>query len=324
MRRFIWPALIVALMLLVLAGLMLGSVAVTAADVWRAIFSADESTNGVIVRVIRAPRVVLAVLVGAGLAMSGTALQGVLRNALADPYLLGVSGGAAVGAVLAVALGMHAPPMIALAGFGGAIAAVLAVLGVARRARAGADVRVLVLSGLLVGAFANALVMVALVAAPADAVRGALWWMMGSLGGASWRDVWWTAPLILVAGALLIHWGRQIDLLALGADAAASLGVDADRAARRVFLAASLLAAATVVAAGLVGFVGLIVPNLVRRAAGGRHRATLAAAALAGASLVVVADLVARTVRAPLEIPLGAVTALMGVPFFFARMRTPT
>jgi iron complex transport system permease protein len=324
MRRYIWLALTVGLVILAIAGLMLGSVAVSAGDVWRAIFDADPSTNGVIIRVIRAPRVVLAILVGAGLAMSGAALQGVLRNALADPYLLGVSGGAAVGAVLAVALGTHAPPVVALAGFGGAIAAVAAVLAVARIAHAGADVRVLVLAGLLVGAFANALVMVTLVAAPADAVRGALWWMMGSLGGASWRDVLWTAPLILPAAALLIHWGRQIDLLALGDDAAASLGINADQAARRIFLAASLLAAATVVAAGLVGFVGLIVPNLVRRPAGGRHRPTLAAAGLAGAGLVLVADLVARTIRAPLEIPLGAVTALMGVPFFFARMRTPS
>jgi iron complex transport system permease protein len=323
MRRFIWPVLAAALVILALAGLMLGSATVSAGDVWRAVVDGDLSTNGVIVRVIRAPRVVLAMLVGAGLAMSGTALQGVLRNALADPYLLGVSGGAAVGAVLAVALGTRAPPVVALAGFGGAIAAVAAVLAVARIARAGADVRMLVLAGLLVGAFANALVMVTLVAAPADAVRGALWWMMGSLGGASWRDVWWTAPLILPAAALLIHWGRQIDLLSLGDEAAASLGVDAERAARRIFLAASLLAAATVVAAGLVGFVGLIVPNLVRRPAGGRHRPALAAAALAGAALLLVADLVARTIRAPLEIPLGAVTALMGVPFFFARMRRP-
>jgi iron complex transport system permease protein len=324
MRRYIWLVLSIALIVLAGAGLMLGSVAMSPSDVWRALFNADESTNGVIVRLIRAPRVVLAILVGAGLAMSGTALQGVLRNALADPYLLGVSGGAAVGAVLAVALGTHAPPIVALAGFAGAIGAVIAVLTVARVARSGGDVRVLVLAGLLVGAFANALVMVTLVAAPADAVRGALWWMMGSLGGASWRDVLWTAPLILPAAALLIQWGRNIDLLALGDDAAASLGVNADQAARRIFLAASLLAAATVVAAGLVGFVGLIVPNLVRRYAGGRHRPTLAAAALAGAGLMLVADLVARTVRAPLEIPLGAVTALMGVPFFFARMRTPS
>lgn len=303
---------------------MLGSVDISASAVWRALVSEDTSTDGVIVRLIRAPRVVLAMLVGAGLAMSGTALQGVLRNALADPYLLGVSGGAAVGAVLAVTLGTQAPAFVALAGFAGAVAAVAGVLGVARLAQAGADVRVLVLAGLLVGAFANALVMVTLVAAPADAVRGALWWMMGSLGGASWRDVLWTAPLIVPAGALLIHWGRQIDLLALGDEAAAGLGVNAEQAARRVFLTASLLAAATVVAAGLVGFVGLIVPNLVRRMAGGRHRATLVAAALAGAALVVVADLVARTIRAPLEIPLGAVTALMGVPFFFARMRRPS
>lgn len=307
-----------------LAGLMLGSVEVPPGAVWRALVHDDASTNGLIVRMIRAPRVLLAMLVGAGLAMSGTALQGVLRNALADPYLLGVSGGAAVGAVLAVTLGVVAPAFIALAGFAGAVAAVAGVLGVARLAKAGTDVRVLVLSGLLVGAFANALVMVTLVAAPADAVRGALWWMMGSLGGASWRDVAWTAPLIVPAALLLVHWGRTIDLLALGDEAAAGLGLDADAAARRVFLAASLLAAATVVAAGLVGFVGLIVPNLVRRAAGGRHRATLLAAALAGAALLVVADLAARTVRAPLEIPLGAVTALMGVPFFFARMRTPS
>jgi iron complex transport system permease protein len=323
-RRYTWPLLIVAVLILALAGLMLGSVQISASAVWRALVREDGSTDGVIVRLIRAPRVVLAMLVGAGLAMSGTALQGVLRNALADPYLLGVSGGAAVGAVLAVTLGTQAPAFVALAGFAGAVAAVAGVLGVARLAQAGADVRVLVLAGLLVGAFANALVMVTLVAAPADAVRGALWWMMGSLGGASWRDVLWTAPLILPAGALLIHWGRKIDLLALGDEAAAGLGVNAEQAARRVFLTASLLAAATVVAAGLVGFVGLIVPNLVRRMAGGHHRATLVAAALAGAALVVVADLVARTIRAPLEIPLGAVTALMGVPFFFARMRRPS
>jgi iron complex transport system permease protein len=316
--------LIAALIIFAIGALMLGSVAISPRAIWQAVFTADQSMNALIVRTIRAPRVLLAMLVGAGLAMSGTALQGVLRNALADPYLLGVSGGAAVGAVLAVALGTSLPGVVALAGFGGAVLAVVAVLAVARFAKSGADVRVLVLAGLLVGAFANALVMVTLVAAPADAVRGALWWMMGSLGGASWRDVVWTAPLILIAAALLIHWGRQIDLLALGEDAAASLGVDADRAARRVFLAASLLAAATVVAAGLVGFVGLIVPNLVRRPAGGRHRPTLVAAALAGAVLLLVADLAARTVRAPLEIPLGAVTALMGVPFFLARLRTPS
>lgn len=319
-----WPALIVALVALAAAALMLGSVDLSPAQVWRGLWGREGSNTDVIVRMIRAPRVILAMLVGAGLAMSGAALQGVLRNALADPYLLGVSGGAAVGAVLAVALGTQVPAVVALAGFAGAITAVGAVLTLARLAKSGSDVRILLLAGLLVGAFANALVMVALVAAPADAVRSALWWMMGSLGGAAWRDVAWTAPLILGAGALLIHWGRQIDLLALGDEAAAALGVDADRASRRVFLAASLLAASTVVAAGLVGFVGLIVPNLVRRAAGGRHRATLVVAALAGAALVVVADVVARTVRAPLEIPLGAVTALMGVPFFFARLRSPS
>ncbi|MGQ0539029.1 MAG: FecCD family ABC transporter permease [Gemmatimonadaceae bacterium] len=321
MRPLPWIMLALALLIAAFGALAVGAVDLSLGEVWQALWGRDTSSSSLIVRGIRAPRVVLGMLVGAGLAMSGAALQGVLRNSLADPYLLGVSGGAAVGAVLAVALGTMSPGLVALAGFAGAVAAVALVLLLAGSTATPGDVRVLVLAGLLVGAFANAAVMVALVTAPADAVRSSLWWMMGSLGSASWRDVAWTAPMVVTGGFLLVHWARAIDLLALGEDAAAALGVDSEGAARRVFLAASLLAAATVVAAGLVGFVGLVVPNLVRRSAGGRHRPTLLAAALAGAALVLIADVLARTARAPLEVPLGAVTALVGVPFFFVRLR---
>ena len=263
----------------------------------------------------------LAALVGAGLGTSGAALQGVLRNALAEPYLLGVSGGAAVGAVVAVTLGLAGAALLPLAAFAGAVAAAVLVLAVARAAGGASDVRLLVMAGVVVGAFANAAVMVALADAPADEVRDALWWMMGSVAGARWSGVAWLALYLALAGAALLLWARDLDALALGEEPAAALGVPVERAARRAFVAASLLAAATVAAAGLVGFVGLVVPHLARAAGARAHRTLLPAAALVGAALVVGADLVARTVRAPAELPLGAVTALVGVPFFLARLR---
>jgi iron complex transport system permease protein len=201
---------------------------------------------------------------------------------------------------------------------------VLAVLLVLTIARAGAgrpDPRVLLMAGVVVGAFANAVIMVALASAPPDAVRNALWWMMGSVAGATWAQVAWLAAYALVSGAALLLWAPEIDVLALGDDAAAGLGVDVDRAGRRAYVLASLLAAATVAAAGLVGFVGLVVPHLVRSRAGRRHRVVIAAAGLAGAALLIAADLVARTLRAPSELPLGAVTALAGVPFFLVQLR---
>jgi iron complex transport system permease protein len=265
--------------------------------------------------------VALAALVGAGLGASGGALQGVLRNALAEPYVLGVSGGAAVGAVLTVAAGVEHPGALPLGAFAGAAAAAAAVLGVARAAGGRADPRLLVMAGVVVGAFANAAVMVALANTPAEAVRGALWWMMGSVAGARWAHVAWLLAYVVAAGGALLLWARDVDALALGEDPAAALGVDPERAGRRVFLAAALLAAATVAAAGLVGFVGLVVPHLARLAGARAHRTLIPAAALLGAALVVGADIAARTLRAPVELPLGAVTALVGVPFFLWRLR---
>jgi len=177
------------------------------------------------------------------------------------------------------------------------------------------------MAGVVVGAFANAVIMIALASAPADSVRNALWWMMGSVAGATWVQIGWFAAYGVVSAGALLLFAPEIDVLALGDDAAAGLGVDVDRAGRRAYVIASLLAAATVAAAGLVGFVGLVVPHLVRARAGSRHRSVIAAAGLAGATLVILADLVARTLRAPSELPLGAVTALGGVPFFLVQLR---
>lgn len=326
MRALFWPAVAGALLLLAVAGVAVGAVSIAPADAWRALLGEGDATTVAIVRDLRLPRVALAALVGAALALAGAAQQGVLRNPLAEPYLLGVSGGAAAGAVLALSLGVvgetvAGASLLPAAGFAGSAAAVALVLLVARAAGGAGDRRALLMAGVVVGAFANALIMILLASAPADTVRNAMWWMMGSVGGATWRGVVVLALWLAVGASYLLTRARDVDVLALGSEPAAALGVDAERAGRHVFLASALVAAASVAAAGLVGFVGLVVPHLVRRAGLHRHRALFAGSALAGAALVVGADLVARTVRAPVELPLGAVTAMLGVPFFVARLR---
>jgi iron complex transport system permease protein len=211
--------------------------------------------------------------------------------------------------------------LLPLGAFAGAAVAILAAIGVARAAGGRADPRVLLMAGVVIGAFANAAIMVLLSSAPADTVRGALWWMMGSVSGADWPQVSWLALYTAAGGGLLLFMARDIDILALGEEPAAALGLDADRAGRRIYLISSLLAAATVAAAGLVGFVGLVVPHLVRAAGVRRHRPLLVASALLGAALVVSADLAARVAHPPAELPLGAVTAIIGVPFFLVQLR---
>lgn len=319
-----WLALLALLALACVAGLALGPVSIGLRDVVHAVLGGGEPQAIAIVRDLRLSRVVLAIITGAGLGMSGAALQGTLRNALAEPYLLGVSGGAAVGAVVAVVAGVTASLALPVAAFAGAVGAVVLVLLIARAARGRADPRVLIMAGVVVGAFANAAIMVLLAGAGEGTIRNALWWMMGSVAGADWPTIRWLSAYAIVAGAALVAIARDIDLLALGEDAAAGLGVQVSRATRRIFLLAALLAAVTVAGAGLVGFVGLVVPAIARTMGARRARDVLMASALLGAALVVGADLVARTVRAPAELPLGAVTALVGVPFFLARLRKVT
>lgn len=318
-----WPW-VLGVMLLVgvsLLGVALGAVSVPLDRVWLALRGAGEAADVSIVRDLRAPRVLLAAVVGAGLAMSGGALQGTMRNPLAEPYLLGVSGGAAVGAVMAMAFGVSNPSAITAFAFVGAAAATLLVMALARIVGGSGDTRLLLMAGVVVGAFANAAILVALADAPPERLRGALWWMMGSAADASWGAVARGSVALLALGAVLVWRARDLDVLALGSEPAAALGVNVERASRTIFLVASWLAAATVASAGLVGFVGLVVPNLARMLGARRHRPLLVMSALYGALLLVAADLLARTVRAPAELPLGAVTALVGVPFFLSQLR---
>lgn len=326
MRRFrawYWLALGAALLAISVIAVASGAVNVPLGAVIDALRGHGDPTAIAIVRDLRLPRVVLGALVGAGLGASGAALQGALRNPLAEPYLLGVSGGAAVGAVIAFSFGATSDAVITLAAFVGGIAAVFIALAVARVGGRSTrtDMRTLLIAGVIVGSFANAAIMVALANASPNNIRGALWWMMGSAVDATWSRAGWLALSLLVAGGALVYFAREIDVLSLGEDAAASLGVDVERAGRRAFLISALIAAATVAAAGLIGFVGLVVPHIARAMGLRAHRPLILASALVAATLVVAADLAARTVDAPTELPLGAITALLGVPFFLIQLR---
>lgn len=317
----LWSGTAVALVLLIVASLAIGAVPLAPGDVLRALGGQGDAMSITIVRELRLPRVVLAMLVGCALGGSGAALQGTLRNALAEPYLLGVSGGAAVGAVLAMTIGITGAASVPLMAFAGAMAAVLLVLALARAAGGARDPRMLLMAGVIIGAFANAMILILLADVSPERVRGAMWWMAGSLTDASWIRVTWLAVYVAVGMMLLYTRGRLLDVLALGDESAAALGADVAGMTRQVFLISALLAAASVAAAGLIGFVGLVVPNIVRAFGIVRHRALILSAAAGGAALLLFADLLARTVRAPVELPIGAITALIGVPVFLARLR---
>ena len=271
---------------------------------------------------LRLPRILLGVFVGAGLAVAGTSFQGLLRNPLADPYLLGVSGGAALGAVFVLTTGIAAglPLLVPLAACGGALAAVAAVWRLASGAGA-LPPTALILSGVVVSAFCSALVMFMTAIAPAGRVQGAVFWMMGSLGSSPPGVLPAVAVVVALGIGIAIFSGAQLNALSLGEETAAHLGVNARRLRLQLFFAASIITGAAVAAAGLVGFVGLVVPHGLRALVGADHRLLVPASALAGAIVLVLADTVARSVLPPAEIPVGVVTALFGAPFFLVLLR---
>jgi iron complex transport system permease protein len=274
-----------------------------------------------IVRSIRLPRALLAFLVGGALGISGAALQALVRNPLADPFLLGLSGGAGLGAVLAIAAHLGGSWAVPLAAFAGALAAMALVYRLGLIGGAELDPRVLILAGVAVGAFAGALTTAVVSLANAAELRNALLWLWGGFGGASWDTLGLVCVYLPLPALVLFAAARPLDLLALGEEPARYLGADVTRVRRRVYLAASLLTAAAVSVSGIIGFVGLIVPHAMRALFGHQHRALLPAAFLGGGILVTAADTVARVVVAPRELPVGIVTALIGVPAFAFLMR---
>jgi iron complex transport system permease protein len=265
---------------------------------------------------IRLPRAILGALIGAALGLSGAALQGYLRNPLAEPTLVGVSGGAALGAVLAIHLGLSQAFALALplGGLAGAAAAMLLVIALAG-ARGGPVT--LILAGLAVSSIATALVSLALNLSqnPFASVE-MVFWMMGSLADRSLTQVWLAAPLMLAGMALLLAVGRALDALTLGEDAAGSLGIDLARTRLMVIAGTALAVGAATAVTGIIGFVGLIVPHVLRPFAQHRPGLLLPASMLGGAIMLLVADIGLRLVQPWLELRIGVLTALIGAPFF--------
>lgn len=266
---------------------------------------------------IRMPRAALAALVGAGLGVAGAALQGIFRNPLADPALVGISSGASIGAVAAIVFGWTAAgattlPLLATAG------ALLATALVYALARHGGrtEVVTLLLTGLAVNAIGVAAVGFLTFMADDRQVQDIVFWTLGSLGGATWETVRVALPFIAIGVAGIPLFARRLNLMALGEREAGHLGVATERVRIGLIVLCALAAGGAVAAAGVIGFVGLIVPHLVRLVAGPDHRVVIPASAFAGAALLLLADLGARTLAAPQELPLGVLTGLLGGPFF--------
>jgi iron complex transport system permease protein len=314
------PLLIIALIAALLLSLWSGSLTLTPTELLAVLCGRAESpAHAAIVLKIRLPRALLAGLVGAALGASGGAFQAVLRNPLADPYILGVSGGAALGAVAVLTLGYSSPLLLPAAAFFGACAALLLVYWIARAQRSSSHT--LILSGVMVGSLSSALLLFLLWMAPADPVKTAVFWLAGNLALVNPDWLPWLAGWIGAAFVALWLQSRALDLFTQGEEVAADLGLNIGRSRLLLFAAAGALTAAAVAMAGLVGFVGLTVPHVVRLLWGGCHRHLLPASALLGAAFLMLADALSRTLLAPAEIPVGVVTALLGAPFFLYLLR---
>lgn len=328
--RILGPALLLTVALLVISAVSLcsGTVAVTPAALWELIRTRlGSGLKGtpleIIVFDLRLPRIILAAGVGAALSLSGAAYQGLLRNPLADPYIVGVSAGSALGATIGILLhlegGWLGISLIPLLAFGGALVTMLAVYLLSVMGNR-IPVETFLLAGVVVGSFLWALVSFLLTVAKQDLPRIVLW-LMGSLAERQWPQVYMLLPYLFLGGVVLYLVSHPLNLMTMGEEAAHHMGVNVEKTKIWVILAASLLAAAAVSVSGLIGFVGLMIPHLVRMWVGPDHRVLLPAAALLGATFLVGADTLARTALAPRELPVGIITALLGAPFFCYLLR---
>lgn len=329
-HALVLTGLAVALACAVVAGLALGSVRIPPGEVVTILTGrAEPSPFRTIVLDVRLPRVLLGAVVGAGLAVVGTVLQALVRNRLADPFLLGISSGASTGAVLVLVLGIGSgigggiTTTVAMpaAAFAGSLVAMTLVYALARRGGTMTGGR-LVLAGVTVSYILSALTtLILVVSARPEHFQEALFWSLGGLGSARWGALVVPAVVLVVGTAVLMALARPLDLLLVGEEGATVLGLDTARFRAAVFVLASLVTGVMVAASGAIGFVGLLVPHAARMVVGASHRPLLPVAALGGAVVLVVADLAARTVAAPQDIPVGVLTALIGGPFFLWLMR---
>jgi iron complex transport system permease protein len=327
----LWIVLTACLVLLVVTmtlGVAIGSVPLNPAQVWHVVISglaghAPSTVAGIIVWQIRLPRVLLAALVGAALTTAGSVVQVLVRNALADPFLLGVSSGASVGATAVLLLGAFASLGVWAISVGSVLGALVAMTAVFLVSRAGTALSPtqLILCGVVLSALFESVTSFLIFRGNPQATQAVLFWLLGSFGLASWNQL--PIPLVALAAAMiyLLAQGRALNALAMGSEPAASLGVDVHRLRRNLFIVTSLMAGVAVAVSGVIGFVGLVVPHIVRLIVGSDHRRVLPTGLLFGAAFMVVGDLLARTIVAPQEMPIGVITAFIGAPTLIVLIR---
>ena len=318
-RARLLPA-VAALSALLVIAIVVAAAAGSTSVSWRDAIDGEPTARAILLQ-LRLPRVLLAAVIGAALAVAGLTFQTLLRNPLADPFILGVSGGAACGAAIATASGLNRiPGVVPLVAFAGACAATGAVFLLARR-RQTTDPARLLLSGLVLNAFFSAVILISFGLSHQSDLTAALRWMMGTLFGATWSDVALVGLLLAIAMVVLASIANDLRMLAFGEDDAKSRGVHVERIKLAGFLTGSIVTGAAVAVSGIIGFVGLLVPHLIRLIWRRDYRFLLPLCALGGGVLVVLADLVSRVVLTSAELPIGAFTAVLGVPFFLSLLR---
>ncbi|WP_424955108.1 FecCD family ABC transporter permease [Jeotgalibacillus salarius] len=324
----VWAGYAVSILLLLTAftlGVTVGSVRVPVMEmlsIFAGAFSNREALDPMfssIVLDIRFPRVILAALVGASLAIAGASFQGLLKNPLADPYTLGVSSGASVGAVATIFLGLTIPglgsftlPVISILA---ALLTLIIVLGFARMVEKSMKMETIILTGIIFSSFLGSILSL-MIALTGDELRQIINWLLGSVSMRGWEYIRLIAPFFVIGALLLIWNARELNAMAFGEERAQHLGVNVQRRKFVVLASGSLLTGAAVAVSGTIGFVGLVVPHMVRMLTGSDHRHVLPLSILNGASLLILCDLVARTIVAPTELPIGVITALIGAPVF--------
>lgn len=314
LHRMLPPLLLLAAMALVSLALAvgIGSVPISLAELWAVLMGKGESLHHTLVVDLRLPRALAAFATGGLLGVAGALMQVLLRNPLADPYVLGLSGGAAVGALLAMVFGLGMT-VVSGSAFAGAMVSVVLVFGLAHGTGSWTPTRLL-LTGVVVAAGWGAVITFMLAISPTERIPGMLYWLMGDLAYA--RSPWTAMTVLALACLLIVPLGRSLNVLARGPLQAAALGVAVRPLTWSIYAVASLLTAVAVTTAGSIGFVGLIVPHMLRLVLGNDQRLILPASALGGGILLVLADTLARTLLAPEQLPVGVITAMLGVPTF--------
>lgn len=310
-------ACFVGMVLAVLVAPFIGATSISFARVFSSTVPFAENVDAQIFFVARLPRAVAAALVGGTLAAAGVVFQGLLRNPLATPYTLGVSAGASLGAMTAITFGTGwVVGSVASASLGGAFLAVVIVYALAAARHRGLSTTVLLLAGVTLNAFFSALILFVQYIGDFAQTYRALRWLMGDLDVVGYEPILYALPLLAIAFAAFAWLARPLNLMSAGADAAATRGVSVETVQRTAFFAASLATGAAVSVGGPIGFVGIIVPHLVRLLVGADHRLVLPASTFFGAGFLVACDALARTLMAPIELPVGIITAVIGGPFF--------